>query len=748
MRSSRLHTVLLFVALCCSMLLSAQQESSCVVCNGDYPAVRVGTDDWKQISDSIFYTDALEVEFVVNKWDIPANSELVRTLRDVIIPCTIEKGWRLDHIAVRGAASPDGPWDNNKMLADKRTKAISDLVLSMLPAEARPKAGSVAQSQVVEDYPRLVFMMRQAGDSLAEQVADIVEANKGYDLRTKRQLMALDGGKVWNYLRKAYFPDLRAARVLFFMTKASETPSTPSTLGTPGTPATSGTPSTLKTPSTSSTSSSAPVKALPNWASSWAAAPAGDGVDPDECCRGTFPLVMLTPESNGQVTDEMFYEGSLQVTFDLNKYNISDTAELLRVVREQIIPCTMDKGWRLDHVAIRGAASPEGSYANNKRLAHNRMLAFQDKLLSLLPENARPKKSDFTVQEVVEDYGRLVYNLKKADDPLADTISAIVSSHASDEAAIKRELMALNGGQSWNYLKREYFPELRSASVLFFMTRMDEDIIEQTPASVLLKEEDRRFYVRPYSLLSIYEPIPEKKALPDVYWVNPFRQTVVQQPDSSLFIPRKELLNIKTNLLLDFAWVKGYGMAYILNGQLEYYPKHGHITPVISFDGPWWTYRSAEHKYFEVRNYQVEGRWYFRREDARYDGFYAGLYGHGMLYNVGFNKDQGWEGEGWGVGASAGYVVPLGKRYRHIKLELGLQVGYFRTKYDPYVYGCPVEQLEDGLYYYLWLGKAEDFVPRQWRWEWFGPTRLGISISYDLLYRKHERKGVSFKWHE
>jgi hypothetical protein len=54
----------------------------------------------------------------------------------------------------------------------------------------------------------------------------------------------------------------------------------------------------------------------------------------------------------------------------------------------------------------------------------------------------------------------------------------------------------------------------------------------------------------------------------------------------------------------------------------------------------------------------------------------------------------------------------------------------------------------DGLYYYKWTQKPELFKKRQYRWNWIGPTRVGITLSYDLLYRRIQKKGVSFKSNE
>ena len=69
-----------------------------------------------------------------------------------------------------------------------------------------------------------------------------------------------------------------------------------------------------------------------------------------------------------------------------------------------------------------------------------------------------------------------------------------------------------------------------------------------------------------------------------------------------------------------------------------------------------------------------------------------------------------------------------------------MQAGWFFTDYDPYQWLCPVDPDSDQqLYYYKWYGDAKDFKKRQHRYSWLGPTRLEITLSYDLFYRKSKK---------
>lgn len=220
---------------------------------------------------------------------------------------------------------------------------------------------------------------------------------------------------------------------------------------------------------------------------------------------------------------------------------------------------------------------------------------------------------------------------------------------------------------------------------------------------------------------------------------------------------RREWLSVKTNLLFDLAYMPGYDrFCPIPNVAVEYYPLRGHFTYGASFDGPWWQHYNA-HKYFQLRNYQLHARYFLRSGDIRrrppsegpaFSGLYFSLYAHAYLYNICFDEKRGWEGEGWGAGIGVGYVMPLGRSNRW-KLEMGVQAGYLHTLYDPYQWKCPVDPDSDTeQYYYKWYGEAKDFRKRQHSFSFLGPTRLEITLSYNLLFRKNRGKGISFKRRE
>lgn len=326
---------------------------------------------------------------------------------------------------------------------------------------------------------------------------------------------------------------------------------------------------------------------------------------------------------------------------------------------------------------------------------------------------------------MAEDYVYLLIMMKQRGDRDYQRVAAIVNKHiGTDDAGLKRRLMSADGGRLWRRLTEEYFPEMRSARVvLFFRKHLDIDTEEKPAGSLVTKSEPR---------------------------LEAFAMTIPTETR----IPRRELLSVKTNLLFDFAYMPGGYDRFcpIPNIAVEYYPLHGHFTYGASFDCPWWQDYDA-HKFFQIRNYQLETRYYLRSGDvnlrgygkAAFTGWYAQAYVHAGLYGICFDEDRGWEGEGAGGGVGIGYVMPL-TRDGHWRLEFGAQFGAFVSKYDPYQYESPIyPDLHDDLYCYKWRQWGDLFKRRRYRFTWIGPTRVGITLTYDLLYRKRAKKGASLK---
>ncbi len=413
------------------------------------------------------------------------------------------------------------------------------------------------------------------------------------------------------------------------------------------------------------------------------------------------------------VPDSLFLKKSRPIIFKVNKTKVQKKDSIW--ITDTLFPLLNSIG-PSGVLVGRSAASPEGPYNNNVRLAHGR----RDAAFKYL------KKMGFDVNKIVfkavpEDYILLKYMMKDANDPDYETVRRIIDENDGKPAVIKQQLKKLDGGKLWKRLLKQYYPELRAVRI------MATDTNERRLPSLFDHYEE--FSVPTPQKIKIDYPIAQEKVEDE------------NQDDDQY---RREMLSVKTNLLEWAAYIPGYGQCPLPNVSIEYYPRHGHFSLGASFDCPWWIGNTTNHKYFELRNYTVEGRYYLRNSDlsyvdhkAAFKGLYFSAYGNAFLYQIGFNANKGWIGEGAGAGAGLGYVMPLGRK-QHWRLEFGATFGFFWTKYDPFVYGCPVEKIEDGLYYYNYTGDADLFKKRQHRFMWLGPTRVGVSITYDLLYRKRK----------
>lgn len=445
-----------------------------------------------------------------------------------------------------------------------------------------------------------------------------------------------------------------------------------------------------------------------------------------------FDILLMRGVMAQYTTDSAFLHGSQPVIFTSGSCELR--AEGQRWIDQTLLPQLSALG-RHGVILGRSAASPEGPLAKNSRLAQGR----RDAIVSyLLGRGFDASRIHFDV--VDEEYALLVEMMRERRDESYELVRGIVHDGAGDFVAIKAGLMAVDRGRLWRRLLREYYPHLRAVRIMAF----DFDFTMPRPQDLQPSAVGSPFAIEVPSVVPVLT-LPE-------------RPVVAAQPVSQA---RRELLSLRTNLLEWGAYVPQYGWCPMPNVALEYYPRHGHWTFGASFDCPWWVGNTTNHKYFELRNYQLEARYYLRNSDESYaDGaktlpaegkaafqrFYLQAYLHNFLYQIGFSAKKGWIGEGLGGGVGAGYVLPI-SRDGHWRLDFGLQIGYFWTQYDPFVYGKPAYHGGeiDGNYYYDTDLYRPDFVKRQHRFTWLGPTRVGLTLSYDLLYRRREHKSPSFK---
>ena len=414
-----------------------------------------------------------------------------------------------------------------------------------------------------------------------------------------------------------------------------------------------------------------------------------------------FPYIHILAdgEEPQELSDEAFFDQSASIIFPVNSAELPVGSQLLNELEQTIIPHINSDSLRIVRLIFRGAASPEGPLEVNQRLGQQRVQALYDFFASRI--TAPMSGSQFTIQSDIEDYRSLCIMMKRSGDPDYQVVRSLCDLHLANKefALLKEKLQKADGGRLWARLLREYFPQLRAARFVIYLQKVQPMV----PTKPIGSSEP----ISPMSPISPISPIDTITATPTV----PETPPVVLTPDT---LARREFLSVKTNLLFYGVYMPGYDRwCPIPNVAVEYYPKSGHFTFGASFDCPWWqNYR--EHKYFQIRNYQLETRYYLK-ESEPYDAetslnaprstlnkkpAFSGLYLQGYanmgIFGICFDANRGWVGEGIGAGVGVGYVMPI-SRNGHWRLEFQLQAGYIeKSGYQLPVFECVV-MMEDLL---------------------------------------------------
>ena len=357
---------------------------------------------------------------------------------------------------------------------------------------------------------------------------------------------------------------------------------------------------------------------------------------------------------------------------------------------------------RIDSIVIYSYASPEGPLWFNTKLSKERGITAKRFIMSIMPKDRQLPDSIIHLSPEAENWQGLLEEVMK-DYHLEDRAEVIgILQSKIDTETKKGKLKALSGGKAWRHILKHIMPRLRYATWISVW----QPILPELPAAEITVEVPT-FSNKPIDTSRLFE---------------------AETP-----IEREPMLSVKTNLLYDLFYMPNYGFAPAPNIKVEYYPRNSRWSFAGEYDFPWWK-KDKKHKYFQILNWQVEARRYFKH-DGTHTEYY--LYGYLMtnLYDIGFDKDKGWQGEGYGLGLGYGYALPLGNKGKW-KLDFNIQMGYLLSNYDPYHAGQPYY----GKYYYDWYGPIDSFKRRNHRLHYLGITGLGVSLSYDLLWRDKKYK--------
>lgn len=170
---------------------------------------------------------------------------------------------------------------------------------------------------------------------------------------------------------------------------------------------------------------------------------------------------------------------------------------------------------------------------------------------------------------------------------------------------------------------------------------------------------------------------------------------------------------IKTNLLYDAASALNIGIEA---------PIGKRYSVAVDWTAPWWSSYNKQ-IYIQMLLGSVEGRYWFgdREKKELLTGFFAGASIQGGLYDFMFDPIEGIQGELQAYSAVGGYAHTINKA-GNLRMEYSLGIGYMRTRYVKYWW--------DGFDYTLIAPS-----PQTWVTNWFGPTKVSVSLVYMLKLR-------------
>lgn len=430
--------------------------------------------------------------------------------------------------------------------------------------------------------------------------------------------------------------------------------------------------------------------------------------------------------------------------FKVDKYehdteNISNTASIDSMFR--FIGRT---GFaKLRSIDITGYSSPEGANEHNVQLGTKRAKYVENLIGERFPE----LKGRIVTRSGGEAWEMLRGRIQKdrfLTRATRDKVVAIID--AEGVAPDTREWRLVNKvgtdpmiGQVWPHIFNRHFPQLRCSIVIL---EIDEDASEEEPAAeeVVVAEPvvEEPAVTEPVADKSLETSDLSSSVLPEKAQVDTIqvadslavsRQLDTMVGDGNRFKtlqPRKPLLGVSTNLIYDATFIPHYGFTSVPSFSIEYYPDRGNWTFGADVDWSHWLHYEG-HRFNQIHNITLNARRYFKSGEDSFKGLYLLGNINTVQYGLGWDA-KGWEGEA--VGLSAG----IGNKWRfaRIYIDVGVCVGALYSRFDPYVWGNDATK----WYYYDYIGKPEDFRERSKSLLWLGPTRVWISIGFDLLMRK------------
>ena len=392
-------------------------------------------------------------------------------------------------------------------------------------------------------------------------------------------------------------------------------------------------------------------------------------------------LVILMLALQGAHSQESRTE--MSVDFRVNSVVIDtlqfDNADRVRHIVDYLRTISADTTIDVLEISFCGAASPEGSYQLNRRLARGRLEALE----RLVRSQIEIPDSIITRDDSYISWDMLRQQVAASDLTDRDEVLRIIDSeHTLIDYPGGRhidsripKLQKLSGGKTWQILLKKYFGRMRNAYAVFVTYK------HQLPEPEPITEPEPEPIVVP-------EPEPEP--------------VVVPEPEPTLVIPVLEtrFIAAKTNLLVGAATVANLGF------EIELGRKWSLDVPV--YYSP---YNITPTRKCRILATQPEVRFWPAKAGS---GHFIGLHGTVGFFNIAINdhgRYQDPDSPAWGCGLGYGYALNFGAN-KNWGLEFNIGLGVVKYKYDVYYNRENGQKFDSG---------------EGW---WWGPTRAGITLTY------------------
>ncbi len=355
----------------------------------------------------------------------------------------------------------------------------------------------------------------------------------------------------------------------------------------------------------------------------------------------------------------------MRVYFRLNSTEIDstymDNAAHLHEIATTLRGISQDSTANITNVSLCGAASPDGTYEINRKMAQNRLSALEKFVRQQvdLPDSVITREDSYILwdklKSQIEQSG--LEGKEEAIEIIEEEPQLVAYSKWSriDNRIVK--LQKIGGGKFWQEIKEHNFDSLRNACAVVITYKKEVPVIPEP----------------------VEEPVEEVVEEP-VEAV----EEVAEEPVEAAEEPASDEkewhrhLDIKTNAI-------GWGLAIANLGVEIDLGRHWSFTLPIYFSS--WDYFKSDIK-FNTFAIQPEVRYWFSVKDQCNNGWFAGAHFGMAYYNLAAGGDYRYqdcsrETPALGGGLALGYRMPIGKK-NHWRVEFTLGGGCYKLEYDKF----------------------------------------------------------------